>query len=107
MLFAPGYDEQALEALARKPSMRILEDTERRALTDAEPDYRRVLGGLLVQERDWDIEEREGMEVVCGEVSDEQWGDLLFAWRVVQARHLERDRARAADGRRSGSARGR
>jgi phosphoribosylaminoimidazolecarboxamide formyltransferase/IMP cyclohydrolase len=24
------------------------------------------------------------MEVVCGEVSDEQWADLLFAWRVVK-----------------------
>ncbi len=29
VLFAPGYEEQALEALARKASMRILSDTER------------------------------------------------------------------------------
>ena len=31
VLFAPGYDEQALEVLARKPSLRVLNDTERRA----------------------------------------------------------------------------
>ena len=84
VLFAPGYDEQAMEALARKTSMRVLNDTERRALTDAEPDYRRVLGGLLVQDRDWEIDERDGMELMCGQVSDEQWADLLFAWRVVK-----------------------
>jgi phosphoribosylaminoimidazolecarboxamide formyltransferase/IMP cyclohydrolase len=84
VLFAPGYDEQTMEALARKTSVRVLNDTERRELTDPEPDYRRVLGGLLVQDRDWGIAEKGGMEVVCGEVSDEQWDDLLFAWRVVK-----------------------
>jgi phosphoribosylaminoimidazolecarboxamide formyltransferase/IMP cyclohydrolase len=73
-----------MEALARKTSVRVLNDTERRQLTDLEPDYRRVLGGLLVQDRDWEIAERGGMEVVCGEVSDEQLDDLLFAWRVVK-----------------------
>jgi len=84
VLFAPGYDEQAMEALARKTSVRVLNDTERRALTDTEPDYRRVLGGLLVQDRDWAIATRDGMELVCGQVSDEQWDNLLFAWRVVK-----------------------
>jgi len=84
VLFAPGYDEQAMEALARKTSVRVLNETERRELTDPELDYRRVLGGLLVQDCDWEIAERGGMEVVCGEVSDEQWEDLLFAWRVVK-----------------------
>ena len=84
VLFAPGYDEQAMEALARKTSTRVLNDTERRALVETEADYRRVLGGLLVQERDWEIAGRLGMEVVCGSVSDEQWVDVLFAWRVVK-----------------------
>ena len=84
VLYAPGYDEQALEVLVRKPSVRVLNDTERRTFTEAERDYRRVLGGLLVQDRDWDVAERDGMDVVCGEVSEQQWGDLLFAWRVVK-----------------------
>jgi phosphoribosylaminoimidazolecarboxamide formyltransferase/IMP cyclohydrolase len=84
VLFAPGYDEQAMEALAGKASVRILNDTERRTLVETERDYRRVLGGLLVQDRDWDLPDREHMEVVSGEVSTEQWLDLLFAWRVVK-----------------------
>jgi len=84
VLFAPGYDEQALEALARKESVRILDDTERRAIVETERDFRRVLGGLLVQERDWEVAGHEGMDVVCGELSAAQWDDLLFAWRVVK-----------------------
>jgi phosphoribosylaminoimidazolecarboxamide formyltransferase/IMP cyclohydrolase len=84
VLLAPGIDEQALEVLVRKPSVRILDDTERRAPAEAERDYRRVLGGLLVQDRDWDVAERDGMDAVCGTLSEDQWGDLLFAWRVVK-----------------------
>lgn len=84
VLFAPGYDEQAMEALARRTSTRVLNDTERRALVETEPDYRRVLGGLLVQERDWEIAGRDGMEVVCGAVPDDRWDDVVLAWRVVK-----------------------
>jgi phosphoribosylaminoimidazolecarboxamide formyltransferase/IMP cyclohydrolase len=84
VLFAPGYDEDALVTLTQKPSTRILEDRERRHATPGERDYRRVLGGLLVQDRDWEIDDRAGMEVVCGEPSEMAWGDLLFAWRVCK-----------------------
>jgi len=84
VLFAPGYDDGALETLAEKPATRILVDRERRRDAPGERDYRRVLGGLLVQDRDWDIEERAGMEVVCGSASEALWGDLLFAWRVCK-----------------------
>jgi phosphoribosylaminoimidazolecarboxamide formyltransferase/IMP cyclohydrolase len=87
VLFAPGFDEQATEVLVRKPALRILNDTERRATPDTDRDYRRVLGGLLVQDRDWDVAERDGMELVCGELTEQQWGDLLFAWRV--AKHVD------------------
>jgi phosphoribosylaminoimidazolecarboxamide formyltransferase / IMP cyclohydrolase len=84
VLFAPGYDEQAIEALASK-SVRILNDTERRRpLVETERDYKRVLGGLLVQDRDWDLPDRELMEVVCSQVSHETWLDLGFACRVVK-----------------------
>jgi phosphoribosylaminoimidazolecarboxamide formyltransferase/IMP cyclohydrolase len=82
VLLAPGYDEGAVEALQRRAAIRILHDAERRRAEAGERDYKRVLGGLLVQDRDFDIEDREGMTVVTGEPSEEQWGDLLFAWRA-------------------------
>jgi phosphoribosylaminoimidazolecarboxamide formyltransferase/IMP cyclohydrolase len=84
VLFAPGYDPTALDRLRQKPATRILEDRERRLSNPGERDYRRVLGGLLVQERDSDVDDREGMEVVCGSPSEMAWGDLLFAWRVCK-----------------------
>jgi phosphoribosylaminoimidazolecarboxamide formyltransferase / IMP cyclohydrolase len=84
VLLAPDYDEGAAETLRAKPALRILYDRERRAETPGERDYKRVLGGLLVQERDSDIEDREGMQVVAGDVTEAQWGDLLFAWRICK-----------------------
>jgi phosphoribosylaminoimidazolecarboxamide formyltransferase/IMP cyclohydrolase len=84
VLFAPEYDEAALAALQQKQAIRILRDKERRGFPRGERDFKRVLGGLLVQDRDWDIEDREGMEVACGDPSEELWGDLLFAWRVCK-----------------------
>jgi phosphoribosylaminoimidazolecarboxamide formyltransferase/IMP cyclohydrolase len=84
VLMAPGYEDGAVEALRTKKALRILVDRERRAETPGERDYKRVLGGLLVQERDADIEDRATMEVATGAVSEQQWGDLLFAWRVCK-----------------------
>jgi phosphoribosylaminoimidazolecarboxamide formyltransferase/IMP cyclohydrolase len=84
VLFAPGYDEGALETLTQKPATRILVDRERRREAAGERDYRRVLGGLLVQDRDWDVDDRLGMDVACGEADEKLWGDLLFAWRVCK-----------------------
>ncbi len=84
VLFAPGYSDGALAALRRKQNVRILVDRERRATEPGERHYKRVLGGLLVQDMDAEIEERDGWEVVAGSVSEPQWGDLVFAWRVCK-----------------------
>jgi phosphoribosylaminoimidazolecarboxamide formyltransferase/IMP cyclohydrolase len=84
VLLAPGYDEEALGALRQKPATRILDDRERRGETPGERDYRRVLGGLLVQDRDADGDDRATMQTVCGEPDERQWGDLLLAWRVCK-----------------------
>jgi phosphoribosylaminoimidazolecarboxamide formyltransferase/IMP cyclohydrolase len=83
LLFAPGYGEGALDALQSKPNVRIIDDSERRRLTVGEHDLRRVMGGLMVQERDSDLQERSTMEVVTKRTpTEDEWGDLLFAWKV-------------------------
>ncbi|HUQ23780.1 MAG TPA: bifunctional phosphoribosylaminoimidazolecarboxamide formyltransferase/IMP cyclohydrolase [Gaiellaceae bacterium] len=84
VLFAPGFDEVALAALVQKQSIRILNDLERRKAEASERDVKRVLGGLLVQDRDWDVADREGMEAMAGKPDEATWGDLLFAWRVCK-----------------------
>jgi phosphoribosylaminoimidazolecarboxamide formyltransferase / IMP cyclohydrolase len=84
-VFAPGYDDGALEVLQQKPNVRLLENQERRSVPIVEPDMKRVRGGILVQDRDSGLEEREVMEVATTtKPSEEEWGELLFAMRVCK-----------------------
>jgi phosphoribosylaminoimidazolecarboxamide formyltransferase/IMP cyclohydrolase len=84
VLLAPGYGEQALDSLTAKPTTRILEATAGTVVAQGERDYKRVLGGLLVQDRDDEDDERDAMELVCGAVDEATWGDLELAWTVVR-----------------------
>jgi phosphoribosylaminoimidazolecarboxamide formyltransferase/IMP cyclohydrolase len=84
-VFAPGYDDDALELLQQKPNVRLLENQERRTIPVSEHDFKRVRGGMLVQDRDTGIEEREQMHVPTErKPSEEEWGELLFAMRVCK-----------------------
>jgi phosphoribosylaminoimidazolecarboxamide formyltransferase/IMP cyclohydrolase len=85
VLFAPGYEEGALEILMAKPSIRILEDNERRSQLRAEPEIKQIMGGLLIQDRDLEFGDRTEMEIVTRrQPSDEEWRDLMFAWTVCK-----------------------
>jgi phosphoribosylaminoimidazolecarboxamide formyltransferase/IMP cyclohydrolase len=85
LVFAPGYDDDALEVLRRKPAVRILDDAERRREPPTDLDLRRVRGGILVQDRDHSEATPEGMSVAGRRApSDPEWDDLLFAWRVCR-----------------------
>jgi phosphoribosylaminoimidazolecarboxamide formyltransferase/IMP cyclohydrolase len=85
VLIAPDYEHGALDVLQRKEAIRILCEEERRQRDPHERDVKRVLGGLLVQDRDGDPEPRELMEVVTKtQPSEEQWRDMCFAWTVVR-----------------------
>jgi len=84
-VFAPGYDEDALELLKQKPNVRLLENQERRTTPVSEHDFKRVRGGMLVQDRDTGLELREEMEVATTrKPSEEEWGELLFGMRVCK-----------------------
>jgi phosphoribosylaminoimidazolecarboxamide formyltransferase/IMP cyclohydrolase len=85
LVFAPGYDEDALEVLTQKPNIRILDNQERRRVPLGEADLRRVRGGMLIQDRDSESETRDEMSVATEQrPTEEQWGELLFAWRVCK-----------------------
>jgi phosphoribosylaminoimidazolecarboxamide formyltransferase/IMP cyclohydrolase len=85
VLIAPSFTDEALALLATKPNMRVLEDGERRRLNIGERDIKRVMGGLLVQDRDIGLEDRTEMEVVTERKPTEaEWGEMLFAWKVCK-----------------------
>ena len=84
-VFAPGYDEDALAVLQEKPNVRLLENQERRTIPVSEHDFKRVRGGMLVQDRDSGTEQREEMEAVTTvKPSEEDWGELTFAMRICK-----------------------
>ena len=88
VLQAPSYSDDALAALTVKPNTRLMRDDERRRSNPGEMDFRRVTGGLLLQDRDADTDERDSMSLATTTApSEAQWGDLLFAWRV--AKHVK------------------
>ncbi|HYZ81740.1 MAG TPA: bifunctional phosphoribosylaminoimidazolecarboxamide formyltransferase/IMP cyclohydrolase, partial [Solirubrobacteraceae bacterium] len=72
VVHAPGYQPDALERLQARAGLRVLENAERRRATPGERDYRRVLGGLLVQDRDSESEDRSVIEVASTAQPSEQ-----------------------------------
>ena len=85
LVFAPGYDDDALEILTQKPNVRLLDNRERRLVPVTEKDAKQVRGGLLVQDFDTELELREDMQVMTRrKPSEREWGELLFAMRVCK-----------------------
>jgi phosphoribosylaminoimidazolecarboxamide formyltransferase/IMP cyclohydrolase len=83
VVLAPGFAAAALEALARKKNLRLLECPPP---ASGGLDLRRAGGGFLVQETDPPDEDRSTWKVVT-QVSptDEQMQDMAFAMKVCAA----------------------
>jgi phosphoribosylaminoimidazolecarboxamide formyltransferase/IMP cyclohydrolase len=81
VIIAPDIDEQALAVLAQKKNVRVLACGEWPQDAAARLDFKRVNGGLLVQEADLALLS-ESRVVSERAPSVEQMKDLLFAWRV-------------------------
>jgi phosphoribosylaminoimidazolecarboxamide formyltransferase/IMP cyclohydrolase len=79
---APSFSAEALEILGRKKNLRVLEGVAR--WSRAALDYKRVRGGLLVQERPPASIDDSAWRIVSKRApTDEERSDLLFAWRAV------------------------
>src|SRR5574343_384248 len=82
VLFAPAYTDEALELLKAKQNVRVLIVP---LGVVKQPDYKRVGGGLLVQSADFAPITAADLKVVTKRAPTEQeLGDLLFAWRVAK-----------------------
>ncbi|MGK2924633.1 MAG: bifunctional phosphoribosylaminoimidazolecarboxamide formyltransferase/IMP cyclohydrolase, partial [Lysobacterales bacterium] len=83
VLIAPGFDEAALTTLAAKQNVRVLQIGNGAPVAQLES--RRVGGGLLMQTSDLHPIGRGDCRVVsrCAP-SEQEWADLLFAWKVAR-----------------------
>jgi len=84
VLLAPDFAPDALEWLRRKKQRRLLRvHTER--IDRTQPEWRRVFGGVLVQEPDIASEDVSALPpVTARKPSEEELRALRFAWKVVK-----------------------
>lgn len=85
VIIAPSVNDEAQAIVAAKKNVRLLACGDWHGqLTDGY-DFKRVNGGLLVQERDFGMVEQDDLEVVTEvKPTDEQLQDLLFCWKVAK-----------------------
>ena len=85
VIIAPRIEAAALEPLATRENVRVLECGEFSTASRAAFDFKRVTGGLLVQDRDTGSVTADDLEVVTRRAPTEaETRDLLFAWKVVK-----------------------
>lgn len=85
VIIAPNIDDEAKKILSNKQNVRVLECGD---LNAAQPslDYKRVTGGLLVQDKDLGVINENNIKCVSNtQPTNEQIKDLLFAWKVAKA----------------------
>ncbi|RMH13702.1 MAG: bifunctional phosphoribosylaminoimidazolecarboxamide formyltransferase/IMP cyclohydrolase PurH [Gammaproteobacteria bacterium] len=84
VIIAPDIDPDALDVLSAKPNIRVLASGQWPDDPVPQWDYKRVHGGLLVQERDTDELDIEDLKVVTERApSEQELSDLMFAWKVA------------------------
>ena len=83
VIVAPEVSAQAARILAGKPGIRVLV-VNMSAPTHTGLDYRRVSGGLLVQDRDIPEAEIKLEPVSRRRPTPAETRDLMFAWRIAQ-----------------------
>lgn len=84
VVIAPDFSDGALATFAGKPNVRLLRSSSQQNNAPA-MHYQRVSGGLLVQQKDADRIDRIDCRCVSErEPTEQEWLDMLFAWKVAR-----------------------
>ncbi len=85
VIIAPSVSEGAQQVIAAKKNVRLLSCGDWQGQLTEGYDFKRVNGGLLVQERDFGMVEADDLTVVTErQPSAEELKDLLFCWKVAK-----------------------
>lgn len=83
VIIAPGVDDQALAIIASKKNLRLLDSGQWLETVEDRQDFKRVNGGLLVQNVDNEL--YTGLTVVTKrQPTEQEMSDLLFTWQVAK-----------------------
>ncbi|MCX8795128.1 bifunctional phosphoribosylaminoimidazolecarboxamide formyltransferase/IMP cyclohydrolase [Vibrio parahaemolyticus] len=84
VIIAPSVSAEAIEVVAAKKNVRLLECGEWTTKTTGF-DVKRVNGGLLVQDRDQGMVSQDDLKVVSKrQPTEEELKDALFCWKVAK-----------------------
>jgi phosphoribosylaminoimidazolecarboxamide formyltransferase/IMP cyclohydrolase len=84
VLIAPEFSDAALALLRKKKNRRLLR-VDLAAIDRSELDWKRVYGGVIVQEPDVAVEALASAQVATArKPSEDELAALAFAWRVVK-----------------------
>ncbi|MBI5137079.1 MAG: bifunctional phosphoribosylaminoimidazolecarboxamide formyltransferase/IMP cyclohydrolase [Nitrospirae bacterium] len=85
VVIAPGYSEDAMHTLTEKKNLRLLE-TGPLTRTGGGMDLKRVVGGIIYQDRDLGrVPDIRALEVVSNRApTEEEYESLAFAWKVCK-----------------------
>ncbi|MDA1162157.1 MAG: bifunctional phosphoribosylaminoimidazolecarboxamide formyltransferase/IMP cyclohydrolase [Planctomycetota bacterium] len=91
-IICPGYSDEAFEALTTRPkwkkNVRLLKLPGMCSSSGTTQEFRRVFGGLLIQDRDDQADPQDDWNVVTErKPTDEELRDLKFGWQVC--RHVK------------------
>jgi len=85
VIIAPSIARDALILLSEKKNVRVLTCGSLKGSKVSGFDYKRVTGGLLVQDRDAGMVGQKDLKVVTKLApTEQQMNDMLFAWKVAK-----------------------
>jgi phosphoribosylaminoimidazolecarboxamide formyltransferase/IMP cyclohydrolase len=85
VIIAPTISPEAIELVAAKKNVRLLACGEFDGERAKALDYKRVTGGLLVQDRDLGMVSMDEVKVVTErQPTEDELNDMLFAWEVAK-----------------------
>jgi len=86
VVIAPSFSEKALEVLSNKGNLRVMKTPDLPLKPNAGLDFKKVIGGALIQDRDTGIDKDfDDMKVLTKrKPTDEELSALKFGWKVCK-----------------------
>jgi phosphoribosylaminoimidazolecarboxamide formyltransferase/IMP cyclohydrolase len=85
VIIAPEFEPEARALLQKKKNLRLIKVSDWLNSTRSEPDVRSVIGGMLVQDKDWgELKDPERQVVSQRPPTADEMKAMLFGWKIVK-----------------------
>lgn len=86
VVLAPSFTKEALDILTKKPNIRLLTlDNIEKKQPNSAFDIKKVSGGILVQDINNSLLDKENLKVVTKrQPNEKEMEDLIFTWKIVK-----------------------